>query len=667
MSKSKKPAAKTQAMVCEPDIIRIPLDKLFVSPLNVRKVAGDNIEALADNITHEGLLQNLTVHPDYDSRGDASGLYGVAGGGRRLAALKLLARRKKLSKSFPVPCRVVTFAQAQSASLSENVMRQDMHPADQFEAFRQLVDAGRGVEQIAAHFGVTPAVVTRRLALARVAPELLDEYRIGSTTLEVLQAFTLTDDHQRQREIYDSLRPFDGAQAVRRILTDAAVAIERDARALFVGESAYTAAGGTVRRDLFAADADAYMEDGALLESLAVEQLEPHAETLRDEGWAWVEICPIFDYEQRSAFSVVRPVRATPDDETQDRISALDAETERLQDELEALEQSEADDDETVARIEALEAALTATDEAQEAIEASLNDWPDEVKAHAGAIVTLADNGTPHLLRGFVRAEDRAAATVAEQTATPTAPGTPKQPSESAAVVLSLSAHRTGILQSAFARQPDVALRVLAFHLASGELYREGYSDAKDYSLLDLRVTEHAGDRSNVGHDYEAMPAASDYDLIRDRLMHQLPADADDAAMWQFFLTCPAELVQETIAVALAPAIDGLRRYPNRPDTSGPLAAALDAHDGAMAAMWEPTRANYLGKVPMSLILRAVSEARGPETALQFAKLKRDPLIDAAERSLTGTGWLPLAMRSPVAPEGDDTRADDDSDEAAAA
>jgi ParB family chromosome partitioning protein len=348
-------------------------------------------------------------------------------------------------------------------------------------------------------------------------------------------------------------------------------------------------------------------------------------------------------------------------------MSALDASAERLQDELEKLEEADDGDDAQVQqRIAEIEMELTRIDDELSALEASLNDWPDEVKAHAGAIVTLSSSGTPHLLRGFVRAEDRAAATAAEKTATPAAPGKPKEPTEPAAVVLSLSAHRTGILQSAFARQPDVALRVLAFHLASAELYREGYNDPKDYSLLDLRVTEHASDRSRVGHDYDAMPAASDYDLIRDRLMERLPADADDAALWQFFLNCPAELVQETIAVALAPALDGLRRYPNRPDTSGPLAVALEAHDGAMVAMWEPTRANYLGKLPKSLILRAVSEARGPETALEFAKLKRDPLIDAAERSLTGTGWLPPAMRSPVTPAAE-AQPDDDSSEAAAA
>ena len=68
-------------------------------------------------------------------------------------------------------------ASARTVSLTENVQREAMHPADQFEAFASLVAEGRPVEDIAADFGVTPLVVQRRLKLANVSPRLLAEYR----------------------------------------------------------------------------------------------------------------------------------------------------------------------------------------------------------------------------------------------------------------------------------------------------------------------------------------------------------------------------------------------------------------------------------------------------------------------------------------------------------
>ena len=50
-------------------------------------------------------------------------------------------------------------------------MRQAMHPADQFEAFKALIDAGHGPEDVAARFGVTVKVVQQRMKLATRQPE----------------------------------------------------------------------------------------------------------------------------------------------------------------------------------------------------------------------------------------------------------------------------------------------------------------------------------------------------------------------------------------------------------------------------------------------------------------------------------------------------------------
>ena len=81
-----------------------------------------------------------------------------------------------------------------------------MHPADQFEAFQKLIDVGGlGIEEIAARFSVTPAVVKQRLKLAAVSPALMARYRDGELTLDQLMAFTLTDDHGRQFEIWEQL------------------------------------------------------------------------------------------------------------------------------------------------------------------------------------------------------------------------------------------------------------------------------------------------------------------------------------------------------------------------------------------------------------------------------------------------------------------------------
>ena len=50
---------ETQAV--ETVIIRVPVNKLVLSPLNVRKKQGNGIEELAALIHSQGLIQNLVV------------------------------------------------------------------------------------------------------------------------------------------------------------------------------------------------------------------------------------------------------------------------------------------------------------------------------------------------------------------------------------------------------------------------------------------------------------------------------------------------------------------------------------------------------------------------------------------------------------------------------
>jgi ParB family transcriptional regulator, chromosome partitioning protein len=86
---------------------------------------------------------------------------------------------------------------------TEDVQREAMHPADQFEAFAVLVIEGRPVEDIAVDFDVTPLVVERRMRLASVSPRLLGI--TGPLPSPWLNRLALTDDHEaREAAFYDA-------------------------------------------------------------------------------------------------------------------------------------------------------------------------------------------------------------------------------------------------------------------------------------------------------------------------------------------------------------------------------------------------------------------------------------------------------------------------------
>jgi ParB family chromosome partitioning protein len=166
--------------------IDVPLNKLKKSPKNARKVPHTeaHIAALAASFRAKRMLQPLVVEPELDEAEAPTGFYLVTiGEGRRLAH-KLRAKLGEIPKTAKIRCVVETALDAQEISLDENVTRNAMHPADQFEAFRDQAERrGFGPEEIAARFGVSPQLVRQRLRLGAVSPKLMAVYREDGLTL----------------------------------------------------------------------------------------------------------------------------------------------------------------------------------------------------------------------------------------------------------------------------------------------------------------------------------------------------------------------------------------------------------------------------------------------------------------------------------------------------
>jgi ParB family chromosome partitioning protein len=175
-------------------------------------------------------------------------------------------------------------------SLAENEMRTAMHPADQFEAMKKLIDSGLGIEETGARFGLAPAVVKQRLKLGAVSPVLMALYREAEVTLDQMMAFTVSDDHTAQEAAwFDAPQHDRSASSIRRRLTAAHVSAD-DSRVRFVTLDVYKKAGGGEITDLF--QTESYLTDPALLDRLVNDRLEREAASVREEGWKWVEIIP---------------------------------------------------------------------------------------------------------------------------------------------------------------------------------------------------------------------------------------------------------------------------------------------------------------------------------------------------------------------------------------
>lgn len=657
MAAKSKPKSNGKAMtpVVLNQAINIPLNKLVLSEDNVRKTNADDkaaIAALAEGIGRRSLLQSLSVRPVLDGDGTATGTYEVPGGGRRLRALQLLVKQKRLADDVPVPCVVKTDGNAVEDSLAENSDREDLHPLDEFRAFEALAAGGKPDADIGAAFGVTTAVVRQRRRLASVSDNILEAYGADEVTLDCVMAFTITEDRARQEQVFKSLRKSQGGMQpwqIRKLLTETTVEAS-DRRARFVGLDTYREAGGVVMRDLFENDEGGWLQDPVLLQRLVDEKLAASRDAILAKGWKWVEAAVEISYGVKNGMLRLKP--------TGDALSKKDTKLrEKLSEEFDELNAQDGDDvpDKVRSRLDELETAIAEMDNRPEKYAA-------EDIARAGAFISLDYNGHLSCEYGFVRSEDAPAvsedAIEGDDTAddaddadgdddgetedTEVAPAEETGKPLSERLVQDLTSYRTVALRDALAQDFGTAFVSVLHAMCLGLFYHASTKSCLQVSVNDSFPAQ-APDLAEWG-------PAKTLDARHKSWTAELPRKPED--LWQALVDMTDDKRASLFAHCASRSVNAVRMPKNSfQSRNGALAHAntLAAAVGLdmVRAGWVNTVDTYLGRVTKDHIVEAVREAKGDNAAQLIDHLKKDAMAQEAERLLAGTGWLPQALRMP--------------------
>lgn len=662
----------------------IPFDKLILSQSNVRRVkAGVSTDDLADDIARRGLLHGLNVRPHLDANGDETDMFEVPAGGRRYRALEILVKRKRMAKNALVPCVVKSVdddVSAEEDSLAENTFREPLHPLDEFRGMQRLVEKGDSEEAIAAHFRVTPAVVRQRLKLAAVSPALHEIYAEGGMTLDQLMAFSVSDDHTRQEQVWEilahSLNKSPGF--IRARLTESTVPAS-DRRARFVGIDAYVEAGGCVLRDLFEEDDGGWLQDAGLLDQLATEKLKAEGERIAAEGWKWIVTAIDLPYGFEDGLREIEPTHTPPTEAELAEVAKLQAEADALE-----AEWSNADD-----IPDAVDRRITEIDEAIAELTGGHWTYDPGDMAIAGAFVGLDYDGTVFVERGWVRPEDEPvveveqegdadAAAPSEEDEDPDFVG-PRQPQhdiqravvsigggtdpdvdedeENALkplpdrLVSELTAERTIALQDAFAQNPSVAFAAVLHAMVLSIFY---YGRTESCLSLSLSRVTFPFQAAGLKDTAPAKAIAERHARWKTRLP-QSDKDLWDA-LQQLDANEQAALFAHCAAYAVSAVWEAVPKYDNGRVSAHGVARRIE-HSHVLARAvgldmvsvgWKPTVDNYFGKVTKPRILAAVAEARGEQAAGLIDHLKKADMAREAERMMSDAGWLPEPLRTPA-------------------
>lgn len=623
--KASRKSAKTQetvlsALLAQTEEVSVPLASLIKSPLNVRTVpySVESVSELAESIKGVGLLQNLVVHTLPGDR------YGVAAGGRRLAALNMLAERGILTADWPVRVKVIPQELATAASMTENGHRRDMHPAEQIAGFRAMAQEGKTPAQTGDLLGYSPRHVQRMLKLADLAPVILDALAEDRITTEHCQALALENDTARQVQVFEAAcqsgwggKP--DVRVIRNLITESEVAVAGNSKFRFVGADAFSP--DELRTDLFSDDEGGYV-DCVALDAALLEKLQAVAEHLREaEGWEWCagRMEPVGECREDAG-----TYRCLPEPEA----VLTEAEEERL--------------NELMTRYDALENQCEESDLLEAEMKlmrcmAKVRAWTPEIRAGSGVVVSWR-YGNVCVQRGVqLRSEDDAADD-ADRT---------EQVQEKASVeeislplLTKMSSERTLAVQAALMQQPDKSLALLAWTLCLNVFGSGAYSNPAKIRL----ECEHYALTSDApsgkeGAAFMAMMAE------KARLAALLPDGwARDMTT---FLSLSQEVLLSLLSFCTACSIHGVQTREYGHTSRSPLDSLESAIGFHMRDWWQPTKANFFGHLKKPQIIAALNEAGLSGAARDAEKMKKGDAAEHAEFHMKDNRWVPGWMCAP--------------------
>ncbi|HDS5840365.1 TPA: ParB/RepB/Spo0J family partition protein [Escherichia coli] len=623
--KASRKSAKTQetvlsALLAQTEEVSVPLASLIKSPLNVRTVpySAESVSELADSIKGVGLLQNLVVHALPGDR------YGVAAGGRRLAALNMLAERNILTADWPVRVKVIPQELATAASMTENGHRRDMHPAEQIAGFRAMAQEGKTPAQIGDLLGYSPRHVQRMLKLADLAPVILDALAEDRITTEHCQALALENDTARQVQVFEAAcqsgwggKP--DVRVIRNLITESEVAVAGNSKFRFVGADAFSP--DELRTDLFSDDGDGYV-DRVALDAALLEKLQAVAEYLREaEGWEWCagRMEPVGECREDAG-----TYRCLPEPGA----VLTEAEEERL--------------NELMTRYDALENQCEESDLLEAEMKlmrcmAKVRAWTPEIRAGSGVVVSWC-YGNVCVQRGVqLRSEDDVADD-ADRT---------EQVQEKASVeeislplLTKMSSERTLAVQAALMQQPDKSLALLAWTLCLNVFGSGAYSSpARIYLECGHYSLTSAAPSGKEGTAFMALMAE------HFRLAALLPDE------WErdmtTFLSLSQEVLLSLLSFCTACSIHGVQTRECGHTSRSPLDSLETAIGFHMRDWWQPTKANFFGHLKKPQIIAALNEAGLSGAARDAEKMKKGDAAEHAEFHMKDNRWVPGWMCSP--------------------
>lgn len=176
--------------------IEIPVDKIEVNPRQPRKTFDPiTLDELARSIKSSGVIQPIIV------RKTPAGSWQLIAGERRWRAAQMAGLEK-----IPALVRDVTDAESLELALVENLLREDLNPIEEAQAYQQvLAEFGWTQEQLAERIGKDRSTIANALRLLRLPGPIQEDLRAGRLTMGHARALLSLERSEDQLKLRDEI------------------------------------------------------------------------------------------------------------------------------------------------------------------------------------------------------------------------------------------------------------------------------------------------------------------------------------------------------------------------------------------------------------------------------------------------------------------------------
>lgn len=175
----------------EMSVIEVPLTAIEPNPYQTRRKFEEKaLDELAQSIKSQGFYGHLLARPH-------EGHYQIAYGERRFRASKLAGLT-----TLPLVVREFSDEQMMEVAVTENVIREDLNPIEEAEAYQHLSEAGYSIRRMSERVGKSVGHISTLLNLIKL-PDIADAVRFERVGIWAAREIAKVPDEETRSRLLD--------------------------------------------------------------------------------------------------------------------------------------------------------------------------------------------------------------------------------------------------------------------------------------------------------------------------------------------------------------------------------------------------------------------------------------------------------------------------------